>query len=534
MNQFIRQAQSEKGFFQITLLGVIAVFILVGAGGVLFSRKNKTSPFGKTEVTSKETTTDKLEKELAPAPKAESKPTVSSATSNKPSKEQDYVSKTQQSRDPWKDPVPTAPVNLALPFVAADMKEGEESLSPYGVIRHSRDGGIGHGGIDFPFESGSPFYAVADGTIIKNDVEDSGGGKTVDVLIAPKELFGEGWIFKYEHIALEPGLAVGSGVGKGQKIGINAFEQRGNNHVGLEYHIKNFTIAREKICWVDRLEAVAKQQLENVFNRIKKTSTFLRSWQTANEEGYYQYKGLLDAAKYPNGPQLCYPLGTDARIPLSSGLVPTTQSAQNQKPILKNLGINMEPWDKKTNKAGDFLFENKNYVDNKIFTEFAHKIVNEFGEKLLPEIGFNVPVGTKVVSPIDGVVTDVKFYEPSQDYLISIKIDESSPWIVGFEHIYNVRIKAGDKVLAGQELAEVSPSYGKTEFGNVEINVWTGGREGIFKYCPFNFLDDSLKPTYEQKINQLARDWEEFIGKDVYKQENWVAHGCLLDRIQEQ
>lgn len=205
---------------------------------------------------------------------------------------------------------------------------------------------------------------------------------------------------------------------------------------------------------------------------------------------------------------------------------------EDKPPILKNLGIKIEPWNKATNRAGDFLFENKNYVDNKIFTEFAHKIVNEFGEKLLPEIGFNVPVGTKVVSPINGVITDVKFYEPSQDYIIFIKTDASSPWIVGFEHVYNVRMKAGDRVLAGQELAEVSPSYGKTEFGNVEINVWTAS-QNIIKYCPFDFLDESLKPTYEEKINQLARDWEEFIGKDVYKQENWVAPGCLLDKIQE-
>ena len=201
-------------------------------------------------------------------------------------------------------------------------------------------------------------------------------------------------------------------------------------------------------------------------------------------------------------------------------------------PVLHNLGINIEKYDSATKMAGDFEFKNKNYVDNKIFTEFAHKIVNDMGEKLLPEIGFNAPVGTKVVSPIDGVITDVKFYEPSQDYLVSMKTDESSPWIVGFEHVHNMRMKVGDKVLVGQELAEVSPSYGRTEFGNIEINVWTGG-QNIIKHCPFEFLEESLKPIYEEKINQLAKDWEEFIGKDVYKQEDWVAPGCLLHNITE-
>src|SRR3989338_7248834 len=209
-----------------------------------------------------------------------------------------------------------------------------------------------------------------------------------------------------------------------------------------------------------------------------------------------------------------------------------TEKLQQIKPVLKNLGIKIESWDKSTNRAGDFLFENKNYADNKIFTEFAHKIVNDMGEKLLPEIGFNVPVGTKVVSPIDGVITDVKFYEPSQDYLVYIKTEESSPWIVGFEHIYNVRMKSGERGSAGQELAEVSPSYGRTEFGNVEINVWTGG-QSILKYCPFEFLEESLKPLDEEKINRLASDWEEFVGEDIYNQNEWVAPGCLLHNLTE-
>lgn len=234
-----------------------------------------------------------------------------------PNQTHGFPDKTQQARDPWKDPIPTAPTNLVLPIIVKDMNATDGLLSPYGIIRHSRDGGIGHGGIDFPLESDSPLYAVVDGTIIKNNQEDSGGGKTVDVLTLPEGFPGEGWIFKYEHINLEPGLTVGSNVQKGQKIGTNAFQQRGNNHIGLEYHIRNFTIAREKICWVDRLEPVAKQQLENEFNRIKKTPAFIQAWQTASEEGYYQYKGLLDEIKYPNGPQLCYSLGIDARIPVS-------------------------------------------------------------------------------------------------------------------------------------------------------------------------------------------------------------------------
>src|SRR3989344_3940121 len=206
-------------------------------------------------------------------PKVKPKPTASSTPKQTP----EYVTQTTQTRDLWKDPLPPAPTNLALPIVVNDIDTINGLLSPYGIIRKSGDGGIGHGGIDFPLVNGSPIYAVAEGTIIKNYVEDVGGGKTVDVLIVPGEFQGEGWIFKYDHMALEAGLAVGSNVQKGQKIGTNAFEQRGNNHIGLEYHVENFTIARTKICWVDLLEPTARQQPENKFNQIKKKQKILET-----------------------------------------------------------------------------------------------------------------------------------------------------------------------------------------------------------------------------------------------------------------
>lgn len=219
-------------------------------------------------------------------------------------------------------------------------------------------------------------------------------------------------------------------------------------------------------------------------------------------------------------------------VPLKVKSPSTTMGTKiDGKPVLYNLGITIDSWDKNTNRAGDIVFDRQNYVDNKIFTEFGHRVVNQMGEKLLPEIGFYVPVGTVVVSPINGVVTDVKLYEPSQDYILFLKTD-TSEWIVGFEHVYNVKVKAGDKIVVGQKLAEVSPSYGRKEYGNVEINVWTAGKQ-ILKYCPMNFLDASVRGVYEEKLKRLAQDWEKFVGKDVYAEEKWVRPGCLMGEMVE-
>ena len=315
----------HKGFSSIFAGIIFAVVITMVAGSHLFLKSDKKTQ--QLSISSPSTTTvtpeilpEKVETSqdsplplpISSKPKEKSEPTIQPT----PNQTQEYVPQPSQPRDSWRDPLPPAPTNLALPITVGDVDAIQGLLSPYGIIRKSGDGGIGHGGIDFPLVSRSPIYAVANGTIIKNNVEDSGGGKTVDVLIVPGKFQGEGWIFKYDHLALEPGLAVGSTVQKGQKIGINAFEQRGNNHIGLEYHVENFSIARTKICWVDLLEPTARQQLEDEFNKIKNTQTFLESWQTANAESYYQYKDLLDKTKYPDGPRLCYPLGTDARVPM--------------------------------------------------------------------------------------------------------------------------------------------------------------------------------------------------------------------------
>ena len=46
-----------------------------------------------------------------------------------------------------------------------DVGGGNGFISPFGIIRHSRDQGHGHGGIDVPLKTEAPIYAVADGTI---------------------------------------------------------------------------------------------------------------------------------------------------------------------------------------------------------------------------------------------------------------------------------------------------------------------------------------------------------------------------------
>ena len=206
------------------------------------------------------------------------------------------------------------PVDLTLPFSVVDARGGDGFISPFGVIRHSRDAGHGHGGIDIPLRANAPVFAVDDGTVLSAEESTDGAGG-FDVKLVMSGSGGEGWGFLYEHVTLEPTINVGSKVTKGQLIAKNGLTtDRRNNHFQLSYMFNNYMFFRDHRCWPEHLNAPAKQSLLDYFDSIKTTEKFRVQWEAATEEGAKPYKELLDEERYPRGAQLCYPLGLDVRV----------------------------------------------------------------------------------------------------------------------------------------------------------------------------------------------------------------------------
>jgi len=208
-----------------------------------------------------------------------------------------------------------------------------------------------------------------------------------------------------------------------------------------------------------------------------------------------------------------------------------TQQIQqiSSMPVLKNLGVNFDRWDPVTNRAGDFLFMQGTF-DEHILVPFGYLVENENGAKRLPEITYILPVGTPVVSPIDGIVFNINVIGWSQDYAVHLKTSRDEEWMVSFEHLINLNVAMGDRINAGQIIGEAAPWNGGTGFA--ELVVWKGGRE-ILKRCPFDALEESIKPVYAEKISNLVSDWEKFKGKNIYQEEKWTLPGCLLLEITE-
>ena len=195
------------------------------------------------------------------------------------------------------------------------MGGSNEFISPFGVVRHSRDAGHGHGGIDVPLSENAPVYAVAGGTILSAE-ESSDGAGGVDVKLLFTGSNGEGWGFLYEHVTLESGIKVGSSVVKGQLIGRNGLtSNRRNSHLQLSYMFNDYTFFRDQRCWVDYLDPTSKKSLLGYFHSTTTMEKLSAQWESASEEGMKAYKELLNKGRFPEGPQLCYPLGLDVRVP---------------------------------------------------------------------------------------------------------------------------------------------------------------------------------------------------------------------------
>lgn len=224
----------------------------------------------------------------------------------------------QEPRSNNENSIIEVPVNLALPFDIGDMGGGNEFVTPFGLIRHERDKGHGHAGIDVPLSKGDEIYAVTEGKIIINEPATDGEegnsreGNNVVLLITEGYRKGEGWGFLYEHINLNSEIDIGSKVSKKQLIGTSALTN-GNNHLGLVYYFNDFKYVREPKCWVEHLNSEDKQKLLNAWEEIRISAKFIESWRNAFEDGAYPYRALLNKDKFPSGPQLCYEYGLDVR-----------------------------------------------------------------------------------------------------------------------------------------------------------------------------------------------------------------------------
>lgn len=195
--------------------------------------------------------------------------------------------------------------------------------------------------------------------------------------------------------------------------------------------------------------------------------------------------------------------------------------ATDEPPLkLKSIGV----------EFSDFKFTKQKLQFGKPFMEFGFYIPGgdqSHPAKNNPQPTFVVPLGTPVRSLVDGVVANIGTLW-SGDVSIQVTSDgKMQKWIYETEHVKNPLVKVGDRVKAGQVIAEVSDfDKGNSGLGAVEIGILKGGNPPKH-ICPFAYLDDSIKTETLAKIKKLFKDWEEYIGDQTLYDESMPIPGCL-------
>ena len=215
-----------------------------------------------------------------------------------------------------------------------------------------------------------------------------------------------------------------------------------------------------------------------------------------------------------------------------------TPSGTNAPPLfLKSLGVTLGPYDPATGMAGDFRFTNGRLQQNRLWMDYGYVIpgagTSTGQDKANPQPTFILPMGTKVRSLVDGVVVGVpELY--SHDFSIMVASGEQSPWRYETEHVIHPLVRVGDRVTAGQIIAEVSDwsSGGNDGLGMVEIGLLKGGNPPQH-FCPFQYLDPSVRAQFQDQIRQFYSAWESYKGDTtLYDEASMPMVGCrTLDPV---
>lgn len=214
------------------------------------------------------------------------------------------------------------------------------------------------------------------------------------------------------------------------------------------------------------------------------------------------------------------------------------EKAAKSEVKIKHIGFNLDYYNPQTNMAGDIRFTKFAWPEGSfgaIFSEYDRPDVVNTAKGAAggsnPQPTFLLPLGTKIHALIDGEVVKVpKLY--SGDYSVHMQ-GEGSDLVFETEHVINVNVKVGDKVKAGDIIAEVSNYNGDRldGMGLVELGVLITGKTPGHA-CTFDYLDDSIKTETLKKLRALEDSWESYRGEpNAYQQDKEVIPGCLSRNI---
>lgn len=245
-----------------------------------------------------------------------------------------------------------------------------------------------------------------------------------------------------------------------------------------------------------------------------------------------------------------------ADVAPSAAAMPPVESRPGQQrvgldcitPVIQRHPLDLAPFDPATGRAGDVLFVGR-AMENMIYTQYGYvvpaAITSSGQDKSNPQPTYLAPLGTPVRAAVDGVVDRIAelWSTPTYgDVSVMVKPDglpADCYVVVEFEHVLNPVVAVGDRVSAGQVIAEVGPlnSQGNSGLGLVEFGILTGAGNGHpLHVCPYAYFAPEVASAQLKALEQLMADWESYTGDaTLWDETSWVdgVTGCSSGPLTE-
>ena len=193
--------------------------------------------------------------------------------------------------------------------------------------------------------------------------------------------------------------------------------------------------------------------------------------------------------------------------------------------VIYGLGVDFSPYDAGTGKAGDFIYSISPPPPEKVFLEFGAPVIDVSGNiKHLPTFEYRIDKNAELRAIAEGIV-DRMYVNSEGDYEIVVHYTPNDDFFVVYDHITNLKVGVGDKIVPGQVLG--NPGAWDDTYGRFEIMI--NNYHTKLSYCPFVYFDPALKDEYEQKVNLFIQEWESFKGDgSIYDEGNYPYAGCRM------
>ena len=208
----------------------------------------------------------------------------------------------------------------------------------------------------------------------------------------------------------------------------------------------------------------------------------------------------------------------------SGGSSSSIKSNADIPKVIQNWGLALDPYDAATGKAGVMQLAGVTppTFSNPTDTAAYSRIVILYGDwvqdkKTEPQMTFIAPLGTPVISMLDGTVCDLpQLY--SNDYSVRVAPKGmacqtgGAPILFEHEHLINPVVKVGDKVRAGQRLGTVgdfNSNWKAKGMGILETGVFFSkeGSNVPWHACLANYLAPSKKASMTSVLTSIENAW---------------------------